>query len=95
MYSAIADPARWILPDVLAEMAATRPDAPWMSDSGGDAMSFGQADADACRAAGFFNQLGIDRGHRVAVFMLNSCNQIRAWLETVHVDWAPALPGWW
>jgi crotonobetaine/carnitine-CoA ligase len=80
MYSAIADPARWILPEVLAEMAATRPDAPWMSDSGGDAMSFGQADADTCRAAGFFNQLGIERGHRVAVFMLNSCNQIRAWL---------------
>ena len=80
MYSGIDDPSRWALPLALTEMAAKTPDAPWITDSAGQAMTFAEAEAQALRAASYFHQMGVRGGDRVGVFMYNGCDFVRIWL---------------
>ena len=80
MYSGLHDSSRWVLPAVLAEMADRRPGAPWLTDSTGQAMTFGEAESQARRAASFFHMMGVARGDRVGIFMSSSCDFVRAWL---------------
>lgn len=80
MYSAINDPIRWVLPDVLTEMARTNPDKCWVQDCSGESMTFSQAQSQSRRAGQFFLNMGVARGDLVGIFMLNSCNFVRAWL---------------
>ena len=80
MYSEIHNPRRWLLTAALQEMATRSPDAPWLTDSEGGALSFGQAHTNSLRAAGFFERLGVRRGDRVGVFMFNGCEFATAWL---------------
>jgi acyl-CoA synthetase (AMP-forming)/AMP-acid ligase II len=69
MYSGFDDPGRWVLPAVLAEQAARRPDARWIETTTGDRTSFGEAFASVERAAGFFASLGVAPGDHVAVML--------------------------
>lgn len=80
MYSGLHDSSRWVLPAVLTEMAARKPGEPWLTDSAGQAMTFGEAEAQARRSASFFHMMGVARGDRVGIFMSNSCDFVRAWL---------------
>ena len=80
MYSHIDDPRRWILTEALDEAAGRTPDAPWLSDAGGNSLSFGQARSFSLRAAGFYERLGVERGERVGLFLFNGCAYAIAWL---------------
>jgi crotonobetaine/carnitine-CoA ligase len=80
MYSGLDDPERWVLPAVLAEQAARRPQSTWIETVDGPSMRFGEAHADAARAAGHFARLGVRPGERVAVLAPNGLDFVRAWL---------------
>lgn len=80
MYSALHDPAAWTLPQVLAEHASKRPDATWITVVDGESLSFGAADRDARRVAGFIASLGVGAGERVAVLLPNGLDFVRAWM---------------
>lgn len=80
MYSGLHDPGRWVLPQALVEQAQARPDAPWITTTDGDSLTFGQAAADARRVAGFFAGLGVRPGDRVAVMLQGGCDFVRVWL---------------
>ena len=80
MYSGLNDPARWVLPEVLAEQAQVQPDAPWIIAVDGERWTFGAALADVQRAAGHFVALGVKPGDRVLLMMPNGIDFVRAWL---------------
>jgi crotonobetaine/carnitine-CoA ligase len=80
VYSALHEPTGWALPQVLAEQAAKRPDASWISVVDGESLNFAAADSDARRVAGFIASLGIDAGERVAVLLPNGLDFVRAWM---------------
>jgi crotonobetaine/carnitine-CoA ligase len=80
MYSEIHNPRRWLLTAALRERATQSPDAPWLDDSEGRSLSFGQAHTHSLRAAGFFERHGVNRGERVGIFMFNGCAFATAWL---------------
>jgi crotonobetaine/carnitine-CoA ligase len=80
MYSGLDDTDRWVLPQVLAEQAARRPDATWIETTDGDATSFAAAHADAARVAGWLASLGVSPGDHVAVMLPNGLDFVRAWL---------------
>lgn len=80
MYSGLADPLRWVLPDVLAEMAQRHRDRPWVRDDAGQSMTFGDAHARARRAASYLADCGVAKGQRVGMFMFNSCDFVVAWM---------------
>lgn len=85
MYSEIHNPRRWLLSAALKEMATRSPDAPWLTDSEGASLSFGQAHTHSLRAAGFFERLGVRRADRVGVFMFNGCDFATAWMGLAHL----------
>lgn len=80
MYSQINDPRRWILTEALDEVAAHRPDAPWLTDADGHRLDFGQARDFGRRAAGFFARLGVEHEDRAGILLFNSCDFALAWL---------------
>ena len=80
MYSALHDPMAWVLPQVLAEHAAKQPDATWITSVDGESLSFGAADSDARRVAGFIASLDVKAGERVAVLLPNGLDFVRAWM---------------
>jgi crotonobetaine/carnitine-CoA ligase len=80
MYSGLDDTDCWVLPQVLAEQAARRPDATWIETTDGDAASFAAAHADAARVAGWLAALGVSPGEHVAVMLPNGLDFVRAWL---------------
>ena len=80
MFSGLDDPTRWVLPEVLREMAQRQPQSPWIIGTDGDSMSFGEADRSVAQAASYLASLGVERGERVGVFLFNHCDFIRAWL---------------
>ena len=80
IFTGLHDPARWVLPDVLSEVAATSPDAEWLTDSAGQRMTFTEAESAARRAASFFHGLGVRPGDRVGMLMSNGCDFVCAWL---------------
>ncbi len=82
LYSGLADPARWLLPEALAEQAARQGDAPWFIGVGEDAerLSFGQMHADVRRVAGHFAALGVRAGDCVALMAGSHADFVRAWL---------------
>jgi crotonobetaine/carnitine-CoA ligase len=80
MYTGLHEPLRWVLPDVLTEMAHRQPAAQWIIATDGETMNFGQAESQARRAASFFAALGVRRGQRVGIFMSNGCDLVRAWM---------------
>jgi crotonobetaine/carnitine-CoA ligase len=80
MYSGLRDQRRWILPEVLAEQARSQPDCCWIETTDGDTLTFGQADADVSRMAGFLAGSGVKPGDMVAVFLPNSLDFVRVWL---------------
>jgi crotonobetaine/carnitine-CoA ligase len=80
MYSGLRDQRRWVLPEVLAEQSRTRPDSCWIETTDGETLTFGQAEADAARVAGFLAGLGVKPGDMVAVLLPNSLDFVRVWL---------------
>ncbi|MDD3937593.1 AMP-binding protein [Rhodoferax sp.] len=80
MYSGLNDPAQWVLPRVLEEMAKTKPTETWITTIEGDSLTFGEAFYDVLHVAGYFASLGVKHGDRVGVFMGNSCDFVRVWL---------------
>lgn len=80
MYSQIHDPGRWVLTEVLKEQAARQPDACWVTDNEGRSLTFGQAQDQSLRAAGWFERLGVARGDRVGVFLFNGAPFTTVWL---------------
>jgi crotonobetaine/carnitine-CoA ligase len=78
-YSGLNDPSRWVLPAALAEQAQQQPDAPWTETTDGEQCTFGQAWHDARRIAGWFAQLGVRPGDRVALMMIGHMDFVRAW----------------
>jgi crotonobetaine/carnitine-CoA ligase len=80
MYGGIDDPARWVLPQVLADQAVAQPNAPWVITTDGERWTFGQAAADVRRVAGFFASLGVKPADRVVLMLPNGSDYIRAWL---------------
>ena len=85
MYSEIHNPRRWLLSAALKERATRSPDAPWLTDSEGASLSFGQAHTHSLRAAGFFERLGVRRADRIGVFMFNGCDFATAWMGLAHL----------
>lgn len=79
MYSGLNDSSRWVLPAVLAEQAQVRPDAPWVETIDGERSTFGQAWLDARKVAGWFAEMGVKPGDRVAVMMASHLDFVRAW----------------
>jgi crotonobetaine/carnitine-CoA ligase len=80
MYTGLDDTSRWVLPEVLLEQAALRPDAVWVETTGGDRLSFGEAAHEMERAAGHFAGLGVQPGQAVALMMPGGLDFVRAWL---------------
>ena len=80
MYSGLRDQRRWVLPEVLAEQAHAQPDRHWIEMAEGDTLTFGQADVDVSRMAGFLAGLGVKPGEMVAVFLPSSMDFVRVWL---------------
>lgn len=80
MWTGADDPARWVLPSLLAEQAAVRPDLVWFSTTDGESLTWRQAAEDVDRAAGFFSAIGVRGGDRVALFLPNGTAFLRAWL---------------
>lgn len=68
-----------MLPRVIEEQAARRPDVRVMSVVGGDALTYGQLADESSRVAGFFAGLGIGPGDRIAVMLPNGLDFVRAW----------------
>ncbi|RYX93442.1 MAG: long-chain fatty acid--CoA ligase [Comamonadaceae bacterium] len=85
MYSRIDDPRHWTLPAALRELAGTRPEGEWLTDSEGATLTFGKAWSESTRAAGFLERLGVARGDRAGVFMFNSCAFVTAWMGLGHL----------
>lgn len=75
-----SDPDGWVLPRVLLDQAGRQPDAPWITMTDGDTLTFGEAAEDVRRVAGYLQSLGVRRGDLVGVMMPNGCDYIRAWL---------------
>lgn len=80
MYSGFNDATQWVLPEVLTECAARRPDAEWLVEVGGERLSFVQAHRQSLQAAAFMASLGVSQGDRVGVFMPGGCDFVRAWM---------------
>jgi crotonobetaine/carnitine-CoA ligase len=80
MYTGLDDTDRWVLPEVLAENAARRPDAVWIETTTGGSLRFGEAAADADRVAGWFAAQGVVAGEPVALMLGNGLDFVRAWL---------------
>lgn len=80
MYDGLRNHHRWVLPQVLAFQAAERPDATFVLTTEGEQLTYGEAQTDAARVAGFFAGLGIRFGDRVAVMLPNGLEFIRVWL---------------
>jgi len=80
MFSGLNDPAQWVLPQVLQEIAQKKPTQTWITTTEGESIAFGEALDDVLRVAGYFSSLGVKPGDRVAVFMPNSCDFVRVWL---------------
>ena len=78
------NPLGWVLPTILSEVAASRGSSLWVTDDTGRSLTFRQAHEGALRAGGFFQALGVQRGERVAMFMLNSTDFVTAWLGLGH-----------
>jgi len=78
------NPLRWVLPDILADVANRQGDSPWVTDDTGRSLNFRQANDSALKAAGFFQALGVGRGERVAMFLSNSIDFVEAWLGLGH-----------
>lgn len=53
MYSGLRDRHRWVLPDVLREQARKHPGNCWIEMTDGGTLTFGQADTEVSRVAGF------------------------------------------
>jgi crotonobetaine/carnitine-CoA ligase len=69
-----------VLPEVLGEQARKRPGNCWIEMTDGGTLTFGQADAEVSRVAGFFAGLGVKSGDMVAVFLPNGLDFVRVWL---------------
>lgn len=80
MYSGLHDQSRWVLPEVLAERAALQPDAPWITTTDGESLTFGGAYHEARCVAAYLNNLGVAAGDRVVVLLPNGLDFIRAWM---------------
>lgn len=80
MYSGLRDQHRWVLPEVLREQARNHPGNCWIEMTDGGILTFGQADTEVSRVAGFLAGLGVKPGDMVAVFLPNGLNFVRVWL---------------
>jgi crotonobetaine/carnitine-CoA ligase len=80
VYRGLHDPARWVLPQVLAEQATLQPEAEWFVGIGGETLSFGRAHADVRRVASFLQGLGVRPGDAVVLFAGSHADFVRAWL---------------
>ena len=80
MYDKLRDHHRWVLPVVLAYQAASRGAQPFVTMVDGDSLTYGEAEADAARLAGFLSGLGVVPGDTVAVIAAGGLNYIRLWL---------------
>ena len=65
---------------MLADQAAQRGEAVWLATTDGESLTFGGAHAEVSRVAGFLASLGVAPGARVAVFLPNGVDYVRAWL---------------
>lgn len=79
-YSGWDDPTRWVIPQVLAEQAALRPDVIWLNEIDGETLTFGAAASDMRRVAGYLAAHGVSPGDHVALMLPNGCDFVRAWL---------------
>ena len=80
MYSGLRDRHRWVLPDVLREQARKHPGNCWIEMTDGGTLTFGQADTEVSRVAGFLAGLGVRPGNMIAVFLPNGLDFVRVWL---------------
>ena len=80
MYDGLREPRRWVLPEVLAYQAATRPAAVYIETTEGERLTYGEAAAEAARVASFLAGLGVKPGDRVAAMLPNGLDFVRLWL---------------
>jgi len=80
LYSTLHDPTAWSLPRVLAEHAASKPDATWVEIVEGESLTFGAADRDARQVANFIAGQGGAAGDRIALLLPNGLDFVRAWM---------------
>ncbi|GGC63198.1 AMP-binding protein [Chelatococcus reniformis] len=75
----IEDSRTWVLPQMLAVRAASHADKRFVQIVDGDALTFAEAAHDADKVAGHLLALGVSPGDKVAVFVRNSLDFVRAW----------------
>jgi crotonobetaine/carnitine-CoA ligase len=81
MYEALRDESRWVLSEVLAFQARTRPhDSFVIWAATGETLSYGEAASVADHVAGMFAAMGVGREDTVAVMLPNGLDFVRAWL---------------
>ena len=80
MYDGLRNHHRWVLPQVLAYQAATRPDETYILTTDGECLSYGEAARGADRVAGFLASLGVGAGDRVVAMLPNGLDFVRLWL---------------
>ncbi|NYT64525.1 AMP-binding protein [Alcaligenaceae bacterium] len=80
MWDGLNDPARWVLPNVIEDMAKQHASKTWITTTDGEEVTFGQMADEVKKTAGYFSSLGISAGDYVGVWMLNGCDFVRAWL---------------
>lgn len=80
MYSGLHDHAEWVLPRALEEAGGMHPARPWVMETGGASLSYGEAAAQMHAVAGYFSGLGVAPGDRVAVMLPNSLDFVRVWM---------------
>lgn len=96
--SFLRDQSRWTLPAVLRARAAQQPDENFIVTVEGEALTYGQALAQAGQVGSLLQRCGIGPGDTVAVLMPNSLDFVRVWLGTACVGATlaplnPALTG--
>ena len=80
MYAGKDDPELWVPGRVLLHQARTRPEAIFVEMVDGGSLTFAAAETEAAWVAGYFVDLGVRPGDRVAVLLQSSLDLIRVWL---------------
>lgn len=79
MYSGISDQRRWTFPSVIEEQAEAKGDAPFVTMTTGEVLSYRQLRDEAARVAGMLAAGGSGAGDRIALMVPSGPDFLRAW----------------
>ncbi|GAY24029.1 MULTISPECIES: AMP-binding protein [Sphingobium] len=79
MYSGLSDQRRWTFPFVIEEQAAVLGDAPFVTMTTGEGITYRQLRDDAAQVAGMLAAAGARAGDRIALMLPSGLDFLRAW----------------